>query len=146
MTPYRYERPVLCKNVARFKARVSQVRTVKKGELVGYDDDHPLPEDRVIATISAGYVDGFPRLAHGQAIEIRGARAEVCGLVCMDQMMADVSHIPDAAAGDRVLLMGAEGEGRITAEDIAAWAGTISYEVLLGATGRVPREWQHATE
>lgn len=106
VTPYHYERPELCKNVARFKARVSQVRIVRKGELVGYDDDHPLPSDRVIATVSAGYVDGFPRLAHGQAVEIRGARALVCGLVCMDQLMADVTDIPGVAEGDEVVFVG----------------------------------------
>jgi alanine racemase len=106
VTPYHYGKPELCKGVARFKARVSQVRTVKKGEMVGYDDDHPLPEDRVIATISAGYVDGFPRLAHGQAIEIRGGRALVCGLVCMDQLMADVTDIPGVTEGDEVVFVG----------------------------------------
>jgi alanine racemase len=62
-----YERPELCKNVARFKAASLGARG-QKGELVGYDDDHPLPSEPVIATVSAGYVDGFPRLAHGQAL------------------------------------------------------------------------------
>lgn len=135
VTPYRYERPELCKNVARFKARVSQVRTVKKGELVGYDDDHPLPEDRVIATISAGYVDGFPRLAHGQAIEIRGARAEVCGLACMDQMMADVTNIPDVTEGDEVVFVG----GLIGPDEYARMGQLNRNEAWARIGKRVPR-------
>ena len=135
VTPNNFERPEFCKNVARFKARVSQVRAVAKGELVGYDDDHPLPEDRVIATVSAGYVDGFPRLAHGQAVEIRGARAVVLGLVCMDQLMADVTGIPGVTEGDEVVFVG----GRIGVNEYARMSQLNRNEAWARIGKRVPR-------
>ena len=59
----------------------------------------------------------------------------------MDQMMVDVTGVPGVQVGDTVTLMGVDGEERITAEDIAAWSGTIPYEVLLAATSRVKRTW-----
>jgi alanine racemase len=135
VTPYLYERPDECRPVARFKARVSQVRLVKKGELVGYDDDHPLPEDRVIATVSAGYVDGTPRLMHNQDIEIRGARAQVVGLVCMDQLMADVTGIPGVSEGDEVTFVG----GIIGVNEYAKMGNLNRNEAWARIGRRVPR-------
>ncbi len=135
VTPYHYGKPGLCRNVARFKARVSQVRVVKRGELVGYDDDHPLPADRVIATVSAGYADGFPRLAHGQAIEIRGARALVFGLVCMDQLMADVTGIPGVGEGDEAVFVG----GLIGLDEYARMGRLNRNEAWARIGKRVPR-------
>ena len=61
----------------------------------------------------------------------------------MDQLMADVTHIPGVKAGDQVVLLGEQGGERITAEELASWAGTISYEVLLAPTSRVPKVWLH---
>jgi alanine racemase len=135
VTPYRYDHPELCRNVARFKARVSQVRRVRKGELVGYDDDHPLADDALIATISAGYVDGFPRLAHGCDVEIRGARAKVIGIVCMDQMMVDASGVPGASEGDEVTFVG----GIIPLNEYADAAQLNRNEAWARIGRRVPR-------
>ena len=130
-----------------WESEVTYVKDVVPGDTVSYGRTFTADKPMRIATIACGYGDGYHRAASGKAkVIIRGKVAPIVGRICMDQMMADVSRIEGVAPGDRVLLMGAEGEGRITAEDIAAWAGTISYEVLLGATGRVPREWQHATE
>ncbi len=70
---------------------------------------------------------------------IRGKRARILGRICMDQMMADVTEIDGVQPEDPVVLMGSDGNESITAEDIARWAGTISYEVLLSAGGRVER-------
>jgi alanine racemase len=71
---------------------------------------------------------------------IRGKRARILGRICMDQMMADVTEIPEAREEDPVTLMGEDGQERITAEDLARWSGTISYEVLLSCGGRVERK------
>ena len=135
VTPSRYDRPELCRNVARFKARVSQVRLVRKGELVGYDDDHPLKEDALIATVSAGYVDGFPRLSHGCGIEIRGARAKVVGIACMDQLMADASGVPGVSEGDEVTFVG----GMISVLEYAEAASLNRNEAWARIGRRVPR-------
>lgn len=74
---------------------------------------------------------------------LHGQRVPVVGRICMDQLMADVSALDCVKPGDVVTLLGCDGEAVIDAEEIASWAGTISYEVLLAATGRVKRVWLH---
>nr|MBC8423060.1 alanine racemase [bacterium] len=89
------------------------------------------PVDSLIAVLPVGYSDGYPRRLSQQAhVLIGGRRAPVRGRVCMNLTMVDVTHIPDAAAGDAAVLLGAQGEERITAEKMADWLGTIPYEVL----------------
>ena len=123
-------------------AEVTFVKTLDKGDRVSYGCTFAADRPMQLATISCGYGDGYHRAAGPQAeVLIRGQRAKVVGRVCMDQMMADVTEIPGVCAGDTVTLMGGDGDECISAEDIARWAGTISYEVLLAATCRVPREW-----
>ena len=70
---------------------------------------------------------------------IRGRRAPIVGLVCMDMVMVDVTSIADATVGDEVVLIGQQGHEQITASDLAEWTGTISYEVLCAISSRVPR-------
>ena len=98
--------PVKCLTPAKFCARISQVRCLKKGELVGYDDDHPLENDSIIATVSAGYVDGTPRTGDHWQAEVGGCRADVIGIACMDQLMIDVTGIPGVQEGDVVTFVG----------------------------------------
>ena len=128
--PARYERD-LCRPVAKLKARVAQLRDVPAGELIGYDDDHPLNHDARIATLTAGYLDGVPRLNNAGEVSIRGRRAPVVGLVCMDQMMVDVSGIPGVQPGDEVTFLGAE----ISINEYAAW-GHLNRNEALGRIGR----------
>lgn len=124
--------------------RVTYVKEIRPGDTVSYGRTYCAEKPVRIATITCGYGDGYHRAATGKAeVLIRGQRAKIVGRICMDQMMADVTDIPGVCAGDQVTLIGTDGGERITADDIAAWAGTIGYEVLLAATGRVPREWVH---
>ena len=117
-----------CHETVVFKTTISQIHTVKAGDFVGYSDDQPLRHDARIATLCAGYGDGYPRcLSNGKGkVLIRGKRAPVEGLVCMDQMMVDVTDIPDAAPGDEVILLGAG----ITYDEYAEWAGTNRNECI----------------
>lgn len=117
------------------KARIAQIHSVQAGECLGYDETHPLRRDSRIATLSAGYIDGYPRLNSIGEVEIRGRRAPVAGLVCMDQMMADVTDIPDAKEGDEVILLG----GSIGVDEYAAWGGLNRNESLARTGKRVPR-------
>ena len=129
-----------------WRTRVTYVKEIAPGDTVSYGRTFTADKPMRVATMACGYGDGYHRAASGKAeVIIRGKRAKVLGRICMDQMMADVTDIPGVVPGDVVTLMGRDGNERITAEDIAAWAGTISYEVLLAATGRVPREWIHET-
>ena len=96
--------------------------------------------ESTIMTLPVGYADGYLRAFGNRAqVLVRGRRAPVVGRVCMDQIMADVTDIPGVRAGDEVVLMGAQGGERITPEELADIAGTIPYEIMLGAHSRVRR-------
>ena len=124
-----------CRLPLRFMARVAQVRRVAKGEYLGYDETHPLEADRTIATLSAGYADGYPRVNSAGFVEIRGQRAPVAGLTCMDQMMVDVTGIEGVRAGDPVTLLG----GGISLDELSAWTGAHRNNLLSHIGRRVPR-------
>ena len=133
--PVSWERFSEGKNVVTFKARVTRVDWVRAGEGVGYDDT-PLSRDTRVATLSVGYIDGYPRcLSHKGFVALHGKRAPVLGLVCMDQMMIDVTDIPAAQVGDAVTLLG----GEIDLREYAKW-GDLNRNECLGVIGRrVPR-------
>lgn len=126
-----FKDPALCPPAARLSARIMQVRRVEKGECVGYDDEHPLLRDSVIATVSAGYCDGLPRANNAGFAVVRGFRAPIAGLVCMDSLMLDVTDIPNVSAGDEAVFLG---EG-ITALEAAGWYG-VNRNELIARTGR----------
>ena len=133
--PRGYAHPEESRLTLTVKARVAQLHHVAAGECLGYDETHPLRRDSLIATISAGYIDGFPRLNGVGSVEVRGRRAPVAGLVCMDQMMADVTDIPGVLEGDEVILLG----GDIGVDEYAAVAGLNRNESLARTGRRVPR-------
>lgn len=133
--PKRYANPEESQLALTVKTRIAQLHRVAEGQCLGYDETHPLHRDSVVATLSAGYIDGYPRLSSIGEVEIRGQRAQVVGLVCMDQMMVDVTDIPDAQEGDVVTLLG----GSIGVDEYAEW-GKLNRNESLARTGkRVPR-------
>ncbi|MGN1370396.1 MAG: alanine racemase [Aristaeellaceae bacterium] len=133
--PKRYEHPEESQLALTVKTRIAHLHRVPAGECLGYDETHPLRQDSMIATLSAGYIDGYPRLNSVGEVEIRGKRAPVVGLVCMDQMMVDVTDIPEAREGDAVTLLG----GSIGVDEYAEW-GKLNRNEALARTGkRVPR-------
>ena len=124
----------------RWTAKISFIKELPAGEYISYGRTYRTDRTKRIATVTCGYADGYPRCASEKAeVLIHGMRAKILGRICMDQMMADITDIPEARTEDEVVLMGIDGEERITAEDIAKWAGTISYEILLSAGSRVER-------
>lgn len=129
-------RPVLS-----LKATVTRVNEIRAGESVGYGRQYVATGDRRIATISIGYADGIPRelSERGGCVLIRGHRARMVGRICMDQLMADVTDLGDVRPGDTATLIGQDGSERITAEEIAGWAGTIAHEVVCAIGARVTR-------
>lgn len=121
-------------------ARVSYVKELETGAFVSYGRTYRADRPIRAATITCGYGDGYFRAAGKDGyVLIHGRRAKIIGRVCMDQMMADVTDIEDVSAGDEAVLIGRDGNEQITAEDLAAWAGTISYEILLSVGSRVER-------
>jgi alanine racemase len=129
------------KPVMRLKSRVAMLKWVEAGTTISYARRFTAPHKTLIASVPVGYADGYPRALtnRGEAL-IRGQRARVAGTVCMDWIMLDVTNIPGVAVGDEVVLMGADGAGNcIHAEELAALAGTIPYEIFCGISKRVPR-------
>ncbi|MBI5327555.1 MAG: alanine racemase [Deltaproteobacteria bacterium] len=128
------------KPAMRLVSQVVQLKKAPKGFPVSYGRKYITKKDSVIAAIPIGYGDGYPRhLSNNGQVLIRGQRARVAGMVCMDITMVDVTHIKDVSQGDEVVLIGRQGNDEITADELAEKAGTISYEILCGITSRVPR-------
>lgn len=128
--------PVKLQPVMTLRSVVSMVKTVSPGGSVSYGRTYVAADKRVIATVSAGYADGVPRLISGKGfVLIRGQRAPIAGRVCMDQFCVDVTDIADVKMGDVVTIFGPE----LPVEEVATAAETISYEVICGVSKRVPR-------
>ncbi len=126
--------------VMSLRSHVSRVRAVDAGTPVSYGGTFVTERQSLIATVSAGYADGIPRLISNRGeVIVRGRRAPIVGRVCMDQMMIDATDIPDVRPGDAVTMFGSDGGETITADEVAAWAQTIGYELICSVTGRVPR-------
>lgn len=120
--------------------RPVRIAPVPAGESIGYGREFFARKDSRIMTLPIGYGDGYARLLGGKAhVLVGGRRAPVVGRVCMDMIMADVTDIPGVQMDDPVVLLGAQGDERITPDELALLSGTIPYEVMLGFTARVPR-------
>ena len=119
---------------------VVHVKTVKKGETVGYSRTYTAPCDVKIATIPIGYADGFRRaLSNKGEVLIRGRRAKVVGNICMDHTMVDVSDIEGVQTGDEAVVIGKQQEDEITAQEIAELTDTLHYEIVTCVGQRVKR-------
>ncbi len=126
--------------VMELKAVISQVKTVKAGTCISYGRTFTAEKEMRIATVTIGYADGYSRLLSSKGeILVHGKRCKIVGRVCMDQLMIDVSAVPEACSGDIATLIGRDGEERITADELASLYGTIGYEVVCGISKRVPR-------
>lgn len=121
-------------------SHVVHVKTVPAGFQIGYGHVYTAPSKRKIATVSIGYADGFNRcLTDRGFVLIRGKRAPVVGRVCMDQIMVDVTDIPDVAVEDEAVVLGKSGEEEITAEELGALTYSFNYEVVCNFMPRVIR-------
>ena len=122
------------------RSHVSLVKTLPAGTPVSYGCTYVTEKESAIATVMAGYADGVPRLLSGCGeVIVRGVKAPIVGRVCMDQFMVDVTHIPGVCTGDVVTIFGTDGSETITADEVAAKAQTIGYELVCGIAPRVPR-------
>lgn len=126
-----------------WKSVVSMVKSVQPGDTIGYGRSFIVDHPMTIATIPTGYADGYPRLLSNKGyVLINGKKALIVGRVCMDQMMVDVTDIPDVKFESEVVLIGESGDEVITADDIANMIGTIGYEIVYGISKRVDRVYQ----
>ena len=118
---------------------VSSLKLLRSRESAGYGRLWRAPRATWVAAVPVGYGDGYTRDLTGADVLIGGARAPVVGAVSMDQITVDLGSEAEARVGDEVMLIGAQGAERITAEELARHRGTINYEITCALTGRVPR-------
>jgi alanine racemase len=133
-------RPNPLRQAVRVEAEVLQVREIAAGDTVGYGASWAAPGKRRIATVAAGYADGYLRSLSGRSFgHLHGRVAPLVGRVSMDLTTFDVTDIPEARPGDRLLLIGGEGN---TPDDVAARCGTIGYEILTALGARYARVYE----
>jgi alanine racemase len=117
--------------VLTWKTRIAQVKSVPEGAYVGYGLTWRATRASRIAVLPVGYYEGYDRELSGRAyVLVRGRRAPLSGRICMNMCMVDVTDVPGVALEDEVVLLGRQGDERVTAEQLAAWCGTISYEIV----------------
>ena len=121
-------------------SRVTHINLLPPGREISYGGTYVTTKPTRVATIPVGYADGYRRSLSGKFyVLIRGKRAPILGRICMDQMMVDVTDIPDCALNDKVVLVGRDGDEVITMEAIAEAADSFNYEFVCGISRRVPR-------
>ena len=128
-------RPVLT-----WKTRIVQIKNLPEGSYIGYGCTYRATRPIRVAVLPVGYAEGYDRkLGNAAYVLIRGKRAPVIGRVCMNLTMVDISDIPHAGLEEEVVLLGQDGEERVSAESMAEWAGTINYEIVTRISPLFPR-------
>lgn len=128
------------KPVMSVKANIVHLKRVKPGFSVSYGRKFITERDSLIATLSLGYADGYPRYLSGKGrVIVNGVYAPVVGNICMDQCMVDVTDVPGVKLGDEVVIMGSQGGLTILADEIGEKTGTINYEVVCAFGQRLPK-------
>lgn len=131
-------KPVMC-----LKTKILSIKKIPPGTAVSYGGTWVSKRETLVATLPVGYADGYPRLLSNKGeVLLKERRVPVIGRVCMDLTLVDATDVPGAAIGDEVVLIGQQGESAITAEEVADWAETISYEIFCGISSRVPRVYK----
>ncbi len=136
----KFKQVIDLKPVMSLKTKIISLKKVAKGTSISYGRTFICQKESLIATLPIGYADGYSRsFSNKGEVLIRGRKAPIVGVVCMDMVMVDVTEVPGVSLGDDVVLMGSQGDKKITAEEIAEKTGTISYEILCSISPRVPR-------
>lgn len=142
----KYREQLDLKPVMHLRTRIAQLKRVPPGTGVSYGHRFHADRETLLAVLPIGYADGYNRLLTGCGqVLVGGQRVPVVGTVCMDWIMIDVTDIPQVAVGDQVTLLGEANGQAITAEEWAAWLGSISYEVFCRIGSRVPRHYLEAS-
>jgi alanine racemase len=123
-----------------WKSVLTEIKPVSAGSYIGYGCSDKVEVDTRLAIVPVGYADGYRRSMGGRAhVLVNGRRCPVRGRICMNLIMVDVGHVPEAGVGDEVVLLGRQGDERIDAELLADWSQTLHYEVLSGLNPAIVR-------
>jgi alanine racemase len=132
--------PVQLHPVLAWKARIVQIKDVRKGDYIGYGRTYRTTRNTRLAVLPVGYSDGYPRqLSNVAHVLIGGQRAPLRGRVAMNFITVDVTDIPEAKLEDSAVLLGFEGGDAVSADMLAAWSGTINYEIVARLNPTIPR-------
>lgn len=132
--------PVAFKPCIRIAAEITFVKTLQAGESVSYGCIYTADRETRVATVAAGYGDGYPRALSNQGrVLVHGVSCPIIGRICMDQFMVDVSAVPDVRPGDEALLIGEQGGAFIGANELARKIDTVTYDILLAPGARIPK-------
>lgn len=133
-------RALALRPVLSWKSCIVRLNRLAPGDSVSYGRTWRANRPSLIALVMCGYGDGLPRvLSNRGSLLVRGRRVPIVGRVCMDMCMVDVTDLPEVVEGDEAVIIGRQGESEIRAEELGEMCGTISYEILCGIAGRVPR-------
>jgi alanine racemase len=139
----RDKRLLKLKPILQWKTKIVAIKKVPSRTPVSYNRVFTTKKESLIGVLPVGYADGYFRVLSNQAkVLVRGKEVPITGTICMDMMMVDLSSIPSAKVGDEVMLIGKQGKAEIRAEELAAKAKTISYEVFCRISPRVPRRYR----
>ena len=128
------------RSVLTWKTRIVQIKNLPEGSYIGYGCTYRATRPIRVAVLPVGYAEGYDRkLGNAAYVLIRGKRAPVIGRVCMNLTMVDISDIPHAGLEEEVVLLGQDGEERVSVETMAEWAGTINYEIVTRISPLFPR-------
>ena len=128
------------RQVISFRTRISHLQHLKAGEGLSYNYKYRVSRDSVVATIQAGYADGYPRNMSGEGeVTVRGQRVPVIGVLCMDQCMIDVTDVPDVTVGDEVILYGDKEDNAVTFQEASKMGATNKNELLCRFARRTPK-------
>ena len=131
------------KPALQWRSRVTHIKMLPPGREISYGGTFVTTRKTRVATVPVGYADGYRRSLSGKFyVLIRGRRAPILGRVCMDQMMVDITDVPDVKIDDPVVLVGSDGNDEITVEQVAAAADSFNYEFVCGISRRVPRRYR----
>ena len=131
---------LVLKPALSWRSRVTHVKLLEAGRPISYGGTYVTDRPTMVATVPVGYADGYRRSLSNQFyVLIGGKKAPILGRVCMDQLMVDVTHIPNVQVNDQVTLVGTDGHETITMEQAAEAAGSFNYEFVCGISRRVPR-------
>jgi alanine racemase len=131
---------IVLQPVLSWNTKIVQLKQVPEGTPISYGSTYRTKGIERIATLPVGYADGYTRLLAGKGeVIVKGHRVPVVGRICMDQMMINVTDVPEAELGDEVVLIGCQGNETVSAEEMAEWVGTINYEIPCKIGLRVPR-------
>lgn len=133
--------------VMEWKTYISHIKTLESGREISYGGTYKTDKDTVVATVPVGYADGYPRcLSNKGRVIVNGRYANILGRVCMDQMMIDISDIPDVKVLDEVVLIGSQGDAKLTVEELSQESYSFNYELPCRLTRRVARAYTYNDE